>query len=87
MKWTLFLQILESFGAHDSYFLQKQDAVSNIGLSSIQKCTKTTLHILTYRFTPDAIDEYCWMGENTKLEVMKCFVKVIKEIFETKYLR
>ncbi len=34
MKWTLFLQILESFGAHDSYFLQKQDALGNIGLSS-----------------------------------------------------
>jgi len=53
----------------------------------LQKCTKITLHILTYRITPDAIDEYYQMGESTKLEVMKCFVKVIKEIFETKYLR
>jgi len=53
----LFLHILESFGAHDLYLLQKQDALRNIGLSSIQKCTKIALEILTYRITPDAIDE------------------------------
>jgi hypothetical protein len=27
------------------------------------------------------------MGENTIMEKMKCFVKVVKEIFETKYFR
>jgi hypothetical protein len=57
MKWTLFLRILESFCAHDLYFLQKQDALYNIGLNSIQKCT-IALHILAYEITPDAIDEY-----------------------------
>jgi hypothetical protein len=27
------------------------------------------------------------MGESTAMEAMKCFVKAIKEIFETKFLR
>ncbi len=86
MKWTLFLQILKSFCARDSYFLQKWDAFGNIGLSSIQKCI-IKLHILAYRITPNAIDEYYQMGENVKMEAMKCFVKATKEIFKTKYSR
>jgi hypothetical protein len=57
MKWTLFFQILESFCAHHSYFLQKQDALGKISLSLIQKCT-IALHILIYGFTLNAIDEY-----------------------------
>jgi hypothetical protein len=86
MKQTLFLRIFESVCAHDLYFLQKQDAISNISLSSIQKCT-STLHILAYIITPNVVDEYCQMGKNTIMEEMKGFVKVVKEIFETKYLR
>jgi hypothetical protein len=58
MRWTLFLQIFESFCAHDPYFLQKQDALHNIGLSLIQKCI-VALHILAYRITFDVIEEYC----------------------------
>jgi hypothetical protein len=27
------------------------------------------------------------MGENTVMEEIKCFVKVVKEIFETKFLK
>jgi hypothetical protein len=45
------------------------------------------LHILAYRITPNAIDEYYQMGENVKMEAMKCFVKATKEIFKTKYSR
>jgi hypothetical protein len=80
MRWTLFLQIFESVCAHDLYFLQKRNAFSNIGLSSIQKCT-SALHILAYRITHDVVDEYCQMGESTIVEEMKHFVKVIKGNF------
>jgi hypothetical protein len=57
MRQTLFLQILESVYAHDPYFLQKPDALGNIGLSSIQKCI-VPLHILAYRITLDTVEEY-----------------------------
>jgi hypothetical protein len=57
MRQTLFLQILESVYAHDPYFLHKQHALGNIGLSSIQKCT-VALHILAYRITLDIVEEY-----------------------------
>jgi hypothetical protein len=55
-------------------------------LSSIQKSI-VALCILAYGITLDAIDEYCQMGESMAVEAMKCFVKTIKEIFVTKYLK
>jgi hypothetical protein len=81
----LFLRIFGSVCAHDPYFLQKKNALSNIGLSLVQKCT-SALHILAYRITPNAVDEYCQMGKNIVVEETKRFVKVVKENFETKYL-
>jgi hypothetical protein len=57
--------------------LQKQDAFSNIGLSSIQKCTNI-LNILAYKIIIDAIDEYYQMWESAIMEIMKQFVKAIK---------
>jgi len=86
MRQTLFLPIFESVYAHDSYFLQKWDALGNIGLNSIQKCI-VALRILVYGITLDAVDEYCQMGESMTMEAIKLFVKVVKEMFETKYLK
>lgn len=68
-----------------SYKSEKWDAFGNIGLNSIQKCI-VALHILVYGVTPNVVDENYWMGEiSIVMEAMKCFVKVVKENFETKY--
>jgi hypothetical protein len=55
-------------------------------LNSIQKCI-VALRILVYVITLDAIDEHCQMGESMAMEAIKHFVKIVKEIFETKYLK
>jgi len=86
MRHTLFLPFFENVYAHDSYFLQKWDALGNIGLNSIQKCI-VALHILFYGITLGVVDEYCQMGESMAMEAIKCFVKVVKETFETKNLK
>ncbi len=86
MRQDIVFRIFENVCAHDLYFLQKRNALSNIGLNSIQKCT-SALHILAYKITPNVVDECCQMEKNTIMEKMRRFVKVVKEIFETKYLR
>jgi hypothetical protein len=43
--------------------------------------------MLAYGQADDACDEYCKIGENTSHECLKCFVKVIREVFELKFLR
>jgi hypothetical protein len=58
--------------------LQKQVALGNIGLSSIQKCI-VALPILAYRITPNGVEEYWCMGGSMAMEAMKCFVNVVKE--------
>ncbi len=65
-----------NFCTHNPYFLQEWDTLGNVNLSSIQKCT-IGLHILAYGITDYEVDKYYWMGENTAMEVMKCFVKAI----------
>jgi hypothetical protein len=56
-----------------------------LGLSSIQKC-KSALRILAYGVSPDALDEYCRMGESTAMEAMKQYVKAIRAVFKVTYL-
>ncbi len=82
MRHTLFLQILQSVCAHDSYFLQKRDALS---LSLIQKCICCIVHFSLHNDTWCGVHEYYWIGESMAIQTMKRFVKVVKEIFETKY--
>jgi hypothetical protein len=81
MKWTLLLRDLDNVCAYDSYFLQKQDAFGNIGLSSIKKCTNI-LDILGYIIIIDVLDEYYQMWESAIMETMKRFVKAIQFSFE-----
>ncbi len=75
MRHTLFLLILQSVCAHNLYFLQKWDALSNIGLSLIQKCI-VALHILAYIMTPNAVEEYsslplkyAFFGKNLRFKI------------------
>jgi len=71
---------------HDSFFLQKSDASGLLGLSFIQKCI-VVLRMLAYGVAADATDEYCRIGESTAMESMKRFVKAVRVVFESQYLR
>ncbi|WOH08634.1 hypothetical protein DCAR_0728078 [Daucus carota subsp. sativus] len=62
MRRLLFLRIEGAVTTHDSYFIQKINAVGVRGLSSLQKIT-AALRMLAYGTAADSVDEYIRIGE------------------------
>lgn len=85
MRQHLFLRSVDALWSHDSYFVQKEDAIGGLGLSPIQKII-VAVRILAYGIAADATNAYRRLGESTTMKAMKHFVKIIQEIFEAQYL-
>jgi hypothetical protein len=86
MRRELFMCIVDSVTHFDPYFEQRADAVGQMDLSTLQKCT-TTMRMLAYGGAADGTDEYCRLGESTAVEAMKRFVRAMHSCFELQYLR
>jgi hypothetical protein len=56
-----------------------------LGLNLIQKCT-SLLHMFAYDQVANACDEYYRIGEITSHECLECLVRMIKGVFELKFL-
>ena len=66
MRRLLFLRIEGAVTTHDSYFIQKINAVGVRGLSSLQKIT-AALRMLSYSTATNSVDEYIRIGEITAI--------------------
>ena len=86
MSKRLFLKVVETICAYDSYFDKKIDAIGVLSLLSIQKCV-AAIRMIGYGTPSDATDEYTKTAKNTAVENMKRFVRVIRIIYEKQYLR
>ncbi|CAL5390252.1 unnamed protein product [Camellia sinensis] len=86
MRRPLYLQILNAIEAHNSYFIQKQDAAHVVGLSALQKMT-SAMRILSYSVAADAVDDYIRIGEITAIQSLQQFCYSVIEIFGVEYLR
>ncbi|XP_059663879.1 uncharacterized protein LOC132309603 [Cornus florida] len=86
MQRELFLRILNDVKAYDDYFIQKRDAIGRLGLSSIQKMT-TAIRILVYGYVVDHCDEYIKIDENTAIETLMTFCKVVIGVYGEEYMR
>ncbi|XP_068340252.1 uncharacterized protein [Pyrus communis] len=71
---------------HDSYFVQKNDAFSVMGLLPEQKIT-AVLRMLAYGASAYQVDEITRMGKSTILESLMRFYGAIKYIYTSEYLR
>jgi hypothetical protein len=69
MQRVVFNHIVIGLKSYDDYFMAKRDATSNLGLSSIEKCT-AAIQMLAYGVVGDLVDEHIRMGEFTCLEAM-----------------
>ena len=78
MRSELFLQIINSVCKFDPWFVQRQDSLYKLGLSSLQKCI-VALKMLAYGIL---VDEYYRLGEATAFEAMKQFIIAICGCFE-----
>ncbi|XP_028078895.1 uncharacterized protein LOC114280716 [Camellia sinensis] len=86
MRRPLCLLILNAIQAHNSYFVQKQDAAHVVGLSSLQKMT-SAMRILSYGVAADVVDDYIRIGESTAIQNLQQFCNSVIEIFGPEYLR
>ncbi|XP_042426015.1 uncharacterized protein LOC122013865 [Zingiber officinale] len=86
MNRDIFLRILNNVENHESYFVQRRNAVGTLGLSSLQKVT-AALRILAYGVGADLMDEYVRIGETTVIKSMKLFAKAVISIFGDEYLQ
>ncbi|CAL5337435.1 unnamed protein product [Camellia sinensis] len=86
MRRPLYLRILNAIEAHNSYFIQKQDAAHVVGLSVLQKMT-SAMRILSYGVAADAVDDYIRIGESTAIQSLQQFCYSVIEIFGVEYLR
>ena len=73
MHRPLFLRIVEDVKAHDSYFVQKKDALGRPGLHPIQKIT-SAIRMLAYGGSAEANDEYLRIGESTSHKSLTQFL-------------
>ena len=86
MSCSLFIRIVNEVEQYDQYFIQRTDAIGVLGLSSLQKIIAAYI-ILAYRTPANFADEYIRIGESTKIESLRRFVKAVIAIFGNHYLR
>ena len=86
MSKCLFSRILESAQNYDSYFVQKPNATSQLGLSGLQKCT-TSMCIKAYGIASNVPDDYVRLASSISMLSLKIFVRAIIAKYESTYLR
>ena len=86
MNRSLFVRILSNMEVYDPYFVQKNDAFGNIGLSPLQKMT-AAIRMLAYGVAADVVDDYVRIDESTAVESLQRFVSAIVAIYSDEYLR
>ncbi|XP_010418574.1 PREDICTED: uncharacterized protein LOC104704142 [Camelina sativa] len=57
MNKPLFIRIVTTIENGFPYFRQRRDATGRLGLSALQKCP-SAIHMIAYRCSADAVDEY-----------------------------
>jgi hypothetical protein len=76
----VFDRLLTAVVAHDTYFVQKKDALGVPGFPPHQKLT-CALHFLAYGNSADQLDEYIRMAKTTVLKTVSRFCSAIIACF------
>ena len=81
MRRELFMRIHDSIVSFDNFFVQKADALGNVGLSSLQKIS-AALRIFSYGIACDAVDEYVRIGDDITT-IFGTFMEMNKSYIDT----
>ena len=80
----LFIRIHDAVVRHDPYFLQKRDALGQLGISSHLKIT-AALRILAYALPADFIEENLELSATVALESLKRFCDGVISVLGENY--
>ena len=86
MRQSLFVKIVESCEANCRYFTQRRNATGLKGFSAYQKIS-AAMRVIAYGVPADYADEYLRIGEDSTIESVRRFAKVIIRVFAPEYLR
>ena len=86
MRRSLFVKIVEACEANCRYFTQRRNAVGLKGFSAYQKIS-AAMRVIAYGVPADYADEYLRIGEDSTIESVRRFAKVIVRVFGPEYLR
>ncbi|XP_047965394.1 uncharacterized protein LOC125209857 [Salvia hispanica] len=86
MRRPLFLRIVNTVVACDSYFMQSIDAIGWQSISTLQNHT-FALRQLAYGTTADMFDRYLHVSEQTGRDCLARFCRAVVEAFKNTYLR
>jgi len=86
MRRSLFVKIVEACEANCRYFTQRRNAAGLKGFSAYQKIS-AAMRVIAYGVPADYADEYLRIGEDSTIESVRRFAKVIVRVFGPEYLR
>ena len=85
MRRSLFVKIVQACEANCRYFTQRRNAAGLKGFSAYQKIP-ATMPVIAYGVPAVYVDEYLRIGEDTTIESVRRFAKVIIRVFGPEYL-
>ena len=80
MRRSLFVKIAQACEANCQYFTQKRNVMGLKGFSAYQKIS-AAMRVIVYDVPADYADEYLHIGEDTTIESVRIFAKVIVRVF------
>ena len=86
MRRSLFVKLVEACEANCWYFTQRRNAMDLKGFSAYQKIS-AAMRVIAYGIPADYADEYLRIGEDTTIESVRRFAKVIIRVFGPEYFR
>ena len=86
MRRSLFVKIVQACEVNCRYFTQRRNVVGLKGFSAYQKIS-AAMRVIAYGVPADYADEYLHIGEDTTIESVRRFAKVIIRVFGPEYFR
>ena len=86
MRRSLFVKIVEACEANCRYFTRRRNAAGLMGFSAYQKIS-AAIRVIAYGIPTDYADDYLCIGEDTIIQSVRLFAKVIISVFGPTYLR
>jgi hypothetical protein len=85
MQHSLFVKIVENCVAKTRYFKRQRNVAGLLGFSGIKKIS-AAMRVLAYVILAEYADEYLRIGEDTTIESVRRFCKVMIRVFGPTYL-
>ena len=86
MRRSLFVKIVQACEVNCRYFTQRRNVVGLKGFSAYQKIS-AAMRVIAYDIPANYANEYLRIGEDTTIESLHRFAKVIIRVFGPEYLR